>query len=67
MFTDGVTESFDPQGQMFGDGRLKALLSNLRDCPLEDMPSRVEAEVNAFEAGGPRSDDITCLITRWRA
>ena len=67
MFTDGVTESFDPQGQMFGDGRLKALLSNLRDCPLEDMPSRVEAEVDAFEAGGPRSDDITCLITRWRA
>ena len=66
LYTDGVTESFDPQKQMFGAQRLEGFLERLRDCPVDEVPGRVEAEVLAFEAGGPRSDDITCLMTRWR-
>lgn len=67
LYTDGVTESFDPKRTMFGAKRLEMLLAQLRDCPVDEVPKRVEAEVMAFEAGGPRSDDVTCLMTRWRA
>lgn len=66
MFSDGVTEAFDPQAQMFGEERLEALLVQLREHPVDEVPGRVQAEVKRFEAGGPQSDDITCLMARWR-
>jgi sigma-B regulation protein RsbU (phosphoserine phosphatase) len=66
MYTDGVTEAFDPKAQMFGEERLEALLAQIREYPVEDFPGRVQAQVKSFEDGGPQSDDITCLMARWR-
>lgn len=62
MYTDGVTEAFDPQQQMFGEDRLEPLLARMHPLPRREFPQRVIAAVNAFEAGGPQTDDITCLI-----
>lgn len=62
MYTDGVTEAFDPQQQMFGEHRLEPLLARMHALPRREFPQRVIAAVNAFEAGGPQTDDITCLV-----
>jgi serine phosphatase RsbU (regulator of sigma subunit) len=65
MYTDGVTEAFNPQGEMFGVPGLEALLERIRAQPIADVPARVVSDVNTFEAGGPQTDDITCLIASW--
>jgi sigma-B regulation protein RsbU (phosphoserine phosphatase) len=62
LFTDGVTEAFDPQQQLYGEARLEDLLRSMQKLPPEEVPDAVIAEIKKFEAGGPQSDDITCLI-----
>lgn len=64
MFTDGVTEAFNPEGAMYGDKALEALLSEHINSPVDIVPGVIQAAVNAFEAGGPQTDDITCLMAR---
>jgi serine phosphatase RsbU (regulator of sigma subunit) len=66
MYTDGVTEAFDPQGQMFGEPRLELMLERMRSLAIADIPERVIFEVNDFEAGGPQTDDITCLTASFQ-
>ena len=66
MYTDGVTEAFDPQGQMFGEQRLELMLERMRSLAIADIPDRIIFEVNDFEAGGPQTDDITCLTASFR-
>ena len=66
LYTDGVTEAFDPDQQMFGEARLESLLAGLHGVPRHEWPQRVIDAVNRFEAGGPQTDDITCLIATYR-
>ena len=66
MYTDGVTEAFDPQGQMFGEQRLELMLERMRALAIADIPDRVIFEVNDFESGGPQTDDITCLTASFQ-
>jgi sigma-B regulation protein RsbU (phosphoserine phosphatase) len=65
MYTDGVTEAFNPQGDMYGTDRLESLLVQLSTLPVDQVPGRIEADVKVFEAGGPQSDDVTCLMARF--
>lgn len=64
MYTDGVTEAFNPEGEMFEAARLEALLLAHLTSPVDDVPIAIQAAVKAFEAGGPQTDDITCLMAR---
>lgn len=64
MYTDGVTEAFNPDGEMFETDRLEALLTAHMGSPVDDVPAAIQAAVKAFEAGGPQTDDITCLMAR---
>jgi len=65
LYTDGVTEAFDPDQQFFGEeGLLKALRE---DAPSsKEMVERVLAAVRTFARGAPQSDDIALLAIRWR-
>jgi sigma-B regulation protein RsbU (phosphoserine phosphatase) len=65
LFTDGVTEAFDPDEQEYGDARLAAALLNGESAAIEDMAGRVVASVAAFAGTAPQSDDITCLALRY--
>jgi serine phosphatase RsbU (regulator of sigma subunit) len=51
---------------MFGEARLEHLLADLQVLPASELPNRIIAEVKAFEAGGPQTDDITCLLARYQ-
>ena len=66
LFTDGVTEAFDPAGEAFGDARLETLLANNRAMPTWMLPQAVSNAVKDFEAGGEQSDDITCVALGYR-
>ena len=66
MFTDGVTEAFNGEDAMFGDDRLVAALAAQAIAPVRDGLDGVLSDLARFTAGAPQSDDITCLVVRWR-
>lgn len=68
LYTDGITEAFDPDGQEYGDARLQhslqAAVAETDHAP-EHIAARVLADVHAFERGAPQADDITCVALRY--
>ncbi|HSB64436.1 MAG TPA: SpoIIE family protein phosphatase [Thermoanaerobaculia bacterium] len=61
-FTDGVTEARDPEGLLFGSGRLDALVGNGAAAP--DLVSAIAAAVDAHARGADPADDIALLAVR---
>ena len=68
LYTDGVTEAFDTDGQEYGDARLAqalhAALAATDHAPAH-IAAQVLADVHAFERGAPQADDITCVALRY--
>ena len=63
-YTDGLTESFDANDEMFGDERLFQLVETFPQPSAQGLLDRILTEVTAFEAGTLQSDDITLLVMR---
>jgi serine phosphatase RsbU (regulator of sigma subunit) len=61
LFSDGITEAFDPEGAEFGEARLEAALQAARGGAAAQFVAQVLAATAAFAAGAEQSDDITCL------
>ena len=61
LYTDGVTEAADPDGNLFGEKRLFHLLANGRESDANGWIARVQAAVSEFSRGAPQADDVTCL------
>jgi sigma-B regulation protein RsbU (phosphoserine phosphatase) len=64
LFTDGVTEAFDPAGEAFGEARLAGLLDRGRRDDAAGLVDRVVDGVLRFTGEAERADDITCLALR---
>jgi sigma-B regulation protein RsbU (phosphoserine phosphatase) len=67
LFTDGVTEAFDPAGAAFGEARLERVLADAAGADPAGIARAMVDAVHAFEAGGDRSDDVTLLILARKA
>ncbi len=63
-YTDGVPEAHNPEGQLFSDERLLALLQEPPPSA-EALLDRVETAVRSHIAGADQFDDITMLAVRW--
>jgi sigma-B regulation protein RsbU (phosphoserine phosphatase) len=64
IFTDGVTEAFDEEGEQFGQERLKELL---KGCVGADAPwvvQQVLSTLDCFRGKGTQTDDITMLLLK---
>jgi serine phosphatase RsbU (regulator of sigma subunit) len=67
VFTDGVTEAFNPAQEPYGKDRLDAVLSASRpDATAREILDSVCASVHAFAAGAEPSDDLTLMVLRFR-
>jgi len=64
LYSDGVTESFDPRGRAFGEEGLLAALAGLRTASAREVVERLLAAVHTFAAGAEVSDDIAILAVR---
>ncbi|MDQ0317548.1 PP2C family protein-serine/threonine phosphatase [Amorphus orientalis] len=66
LFTDGVTEAFDIDGNAYGEERLETLLDETANGSSVDAlgPAVLDA-IHAFERGADQADDITCLTFRY--
>jgi sigma-B regulation protein RsbU (phosphoserine phosphatase) len=67
LYTDGITEAMDPDGRLFSDDRLRLFLREIHGLPPTEQLRRTVAEVRAFSAGAPQSDDITALALHYHA
>jgi sigma-B regulation protein RsbU (phosphoserine phosphatase) len=65
LYTDGLTEAFNDDGGMFGDGGLRATLQTVAHAPVEDVVKALMREAKAFMGPAPRSDDLTVLAVRY--
>jgi sigma-B regulation protein RsbU (phosphoserine phosphatase) len=64
LYTDGVSESRDRDGNEFGaEGITRAVLSRRTRRPLEIVQGSLD-DLVAFRAGTPRRDDLTLLVLR---
>ena len=61
MYTDGVTEARNPQGEMFGAQRLAALRETHAGASAEELLAAIETAVHEFIAGAEPTDDLTML------
>lgn len=67
LYTDGITEAFNPEDEEFGEARLATQLVGLAHEPVEPLLMRLIDSVYAFANGAPQSDDITCLAIHYSA
>jgi sigma-B regulation protein RsbU (phosphoserine phosphatase) len=65
VFTDGVTEAANAQGELFSEGRLKSLLEATGGAPAADLVSVVRKEVRRFVGSSLPSDDLTVMAVRY--
>ena len=65
LFSDGVTEADNGQGEMFGEERLMAALEGAAGLSASDLVARVLARVQAFSGEAAQTDDITVLAVRY--
>ena len=60
-FTDGVTEITAPNGELFGEERLREAVRRRVDLPMEDILDQILREMRAFSATTTFEDDV-CLV-----
>jgi len=61
LFTDGVTEASNADGEEFGETRLLSLLEQNRALPARAIQEKIIDAVSEF-SGGHRTDDATLLV-----
>ena len=64
VYTDGVTEAFNEEDILYGEDRLKNVLSLSHGGP-EELCKAVRADITKFVKGAEQSDDITMLCVKF--
>ncbi len=65
MYTDGVTEAVNTDGELFSDERLKAQMSLHKDDPTKKLGEIIFKDIEYYSEGMPQADDITVLVLRY--
>jgi sigma-B regulation protein RsbU (phosphoserine phosphatase) len=63
-YTDGITESENLYGELWGQERLENLLRACRDCEPALIVSHVLDDVLHFARGCPQKDDMTLVVVK---
>lgn len=66
LYTDGITESMNTQGELFGEARLRDALAASNGLPVQELLAAVLEQVRAFAGASEPSDDIAAVVCRWR-
>ncbi|NOZ63989.1 MAG: SpoIIE family protein phosphatase [Caldiserica bacterium] len=64
LYTDGVIEAASPQGELYGEERLKSFLEKKGKLPPQVFLKELEMEVMGFSWNKPLADDLTLLAIR---
>ena len=64
LYTDGVTEAMNGEGEQFGIERLRKVFTGRAPKDANEAAHKVFEAVDTFADGAAQSDDITCLTLR---
>lgn len=67
LYTDGVTEAENSQGEFWGNPRLIKELANFHQEDCQSALKNLQETVHSFAQGAEQSDDITMLIFRFNS
>jgi sigma-B regulation protein RsbU (phosphoserine phosphatase) len=62
LFTDGITEATDAEGEMFSQTRLEHSLNKFADLPVGKLRDKIIQEVQAFQE--EQLDDMTLVVIK---
>jgi phosphoserine phosphatase RsbU/P len=64
VYSDGVTEAMNGKGEMFGDDRLRAVVSRIGPSPSAAISDAIRGGVDVFVGDAPAHDDLSLVILR---
>jgi serine phosphatase RsbU (regulator of sigma subunit) len=64
LYTDGLTEAEDKDGNFYGATRASSLIAAHRTESAEAIKAALIADLNAFMSGTPLQDDVTLLVLK---
>lgn len=62
LYTDGVTETTDPEEHLYGEERLRGFLNSHVPCDTDEMLQKLRSDLKEFAGTAPQFDDITMLL-----
>ena len=65
LYTDGISEAMNRDGDMFEEARIQSVLSVGHEISVDAVIENVTLAVAEFVGDAPASDDITCLVLRY--
>ena len=66
LYTDGVTEAMNEEGEEYGMDRLCDILVAASSIHAQDISDTIFDSIREFAGEAPQSDDITCLTLHRR-
>ena len=67
IYSDGVSEAVNPNGEEFGPTRLYEVVARNLDASAGGIRDRIESALTKFCQGTPAADDITLVIVKRNA
>jgi serine phosphatase RsbU (regulator of sigma subunit)/pSer/pThr/pTyr-binding forkhead associated (FHA) protein len=67
VYSDGVTETWDPDGEEFGEDKLVALAVADRAKGADAVQDAILCEIESFEQGARATDDRTLIVLKHEA
>lgn len=67
VYSDGVTETWDPDGEEYGEDKLVALAVASRGQGADALQSAILSEIESFEQGARATDDRTLVVLKREA
>lgn len=64
FYSDGITETFNPQQELFGVDRLMEIVGKNVDDLAHTLAQRILTEVDGFANGAPLVDDLTLVVLK---
>jgi sigma-B regulation protein RsbU (phosphoserine phosphatase) len=64
FYTDGITEAMNQDSDLFGDARLRALLTEHGHLDAADLRERILREIEAFVGVADQHDDMTMVLIK---
>jgi len=65
LYSDGITEAFNPNSEMYGLERLKSLISKKRHLSPEKIKDEILSDLRVHQQGENTTDDITLVVAKF--
>ena len=66
LYTDGITESRNAEGDEFGYERLQEASLRFRDGSANEVKNRILETVRTFTGNPTYDDDMTLVVLKWK-